>query len=179
VTEVAAFGAWLGAALIILSDGRRGQVLGLALITVSFTVLAWVGGERLATVALLIGGAGAVAQRLRTGRDAWGMMPSGSTPRLVLSIGGGLLALWIANTVMTGPGEQLRFAAIAVLGLMAARVITDTETNGVLTALAALALAVGVAAGMADVGIGASPYIAAALVALAVSVVRVAEPNGA
>jgi hypothetical protein len=179
VIAVAAFGAWLGAALIVLSDGRRGQAIGLALIAVSFTALAWFDGERFAAVALLVGGAGAAALRLRTGRDAWGLMPSGSTPRLILSIGGGLLALWIATTVMTGPGEQLRFAAISVVGLMAARVLTDTETNGVLAALAALALAVGVAAGMADIGIGASPYIAAALVAIAVSVVQVTDTNGA
>jgi hypothetical protein len=179
VIAVAAFGAWLGAALIVLSDGRRGQVLGLALISVSFTALAWFEGERLAAMALLIGGAGAAALRLRTGPDSWGLMPSGSTSRLILSIGGGLLALWIATTVMTGPGEQLRFAAISVVGLMAARVLTDTETNGVLAALAALALAVGVAAGMADIGIGPSPYIAAALLAIAVSVVRVTDTNGA
>jgi hypothetical protein len=176
VIEVAAFGAWLGAAVIVLSDGRRGLALGLALTTVSFTVLAWIGGERLAAAALLIGGAGAFAQRLRTGRDSWGVMPPGSTARLVLSIAGGLLALWIATSVMTGPGEQLRFAAISVLGLMGARVLTGTEPGAVLTALAVLALAVAMAAGMADAAPGPAPYIAAALVALGVSVIRVIEP---
>ena len=92
VSEVAAFFAWAGAALIVLSDGRRGLALGLALIAPGFAVLALVAGESLAAVAILLGGAFAAVQRLRTGPDVWGLMPSGSTSRLLLSIAGGLLA---------------------------------------------------------------------------------------
>ena len=173
MTEVAAFAAWLGAAVIVLSDGRRALALGLALVAISFTVLEFLGGERFGATALLLGGGIAAAQRLRTGRDAWGFMPPGSTPRLVLSIGGGLLVLWIATSEMTGPGAQLRFAALSVLSLMAARVITATEPAAVLTAVAALALSVAMAAGIADTSPGPAPYIAAALLAAGVSLVRV------
>lgn len=179
MSEAAAFAAWLGAALIVLSEGRRGLALGLALVTLAFTILALAGGERLAAVALLLGGGLAAAQRLRTGDDVWGVMPSGSTARLVLSIAGGLLALWIATSVMTGPGAPLRFAAISVLGLMGGRMLTASAPAAVLTALAALALSVAMAAGVASTGPGPSPYIAAALVAAAISLVRIPEANGA
>jgi hypothetical protein len=180
VSEAASFAAWLGAALIVVSDGRRALALGLALITVAFTAVAWVGGERLAAVALLCGGAVAVIRRARTGPDVWGVMPPGSTPRLVLSISGGLLALWIAASVMTGDGAPLRFAALSVVGLMGARLLmTDCDPAAALTALVALALSVAIGSGISDTGLGPSPYIAAALIALGVSFVRVPESSGA
>jgi hypothetical protein len=180
VIQAAAFAAWLGAAVIVLSDGRRGLGLGLALTTVAFAVLAWAGGEHLAAAAILFGGAVAAIKRSRTGPDVWGLMPPGSTPRLVLSIAGGFLTLWVATSVMTGPGAELRFAALSVLGLMAARILTESEHAGaLLTALVALALAVAMASGLADAGRGPAPYIAAALIAVGVSVVHVAEPHAA
>jgi hypothetical protein len=180
VSEAAAFAAWLGASLIVVSDGRRGLAVGLALTTVAFAVLAWmVGGDMLAAGALLLGGAVATVQRLRTGPDGWRVMPAGSTPRLVLSVAAGLLVLWIATSVMTGPGAPLRFAALSVLGLMAARVLTETEPSAVLTALAVLALSVAMAAGIAGTAPGPSPYIAAALIALGISIIRVGVPSGA
>jgi hypothetical protein len=181
VIEVAAFVAWLGATVIVLSDGRRGLALGLALTTIAFAVLAWlVGGSALAAVALLLGGAAAAAQRLRIGREGWGLMPPGSTPRLVLSIAGGFVALWISTSVMTGPGAPLRFAALSVLGLMGARVLTTTgHTDALLTALAAFALSVAMAAGIADTWPGPSPFVVAALIAAGLSILRVAESDGA
>jgi hypothetical protein len=179
VTAAAAFAAWLGAAVIVLSNGRRGLALGLAVTTVAFAVLAWTSGERLAAAALLFGGSAAAVRRLRTGPDVWGVMPAGSTARLVLSIAGGFAALWIATSVMTGPGASLRFAALSVLGLMGARVLTEHEPPAVLTALAALALSVAVAAGVSDAGTGPSLYFAAAVIAIGVSFIRVKEPNGA
>jgi hypothetical protein len=179
VTEAAAFAAWLGAAVIVLSDGRRGLALGLALTTVGFALMAWLGGEHVAAAAVLLGGGVAAAQRLRTGPDVWGLMPAGSTARVVLCIAGGLLALWIATSVMTGPGADLRFAALSVLGLMAARAVGEAEKAAVLTALAALALSVGMAASLADVRPGPTPFIAAALIALGVSFVKVRTSSGA
>lgn len=180
MTLAAAFAAWLGAAVIVLSDGRRGLALGLALITAAFTVLAWVGGEHLGATALFLGGAGAAIQRSRKGPDVWGVMPPGSTPRLVLSIGGGLVALWAATSVMTGPGADLRFASVSVLGLMGALVLIGSEhPGGLLTAMVALALSVAITSGLAAPGPGPAPYIVAAVIALAVSAIRVAEPNGA
>jgi hypothetical protein len=175
VTEAAAFAAWLGAGVIVISNGRRGLALGLAVSTLAFAVLAWAGGERVAASALFLGGAVAAVQRLRTGPDVWGVMPAGSTARLVLSIAGGLAALWIATSVMSGPGSELRFAALSVLGLMGARVLTENEPAAVLTALAALALSVPVASGVSDSGTGPSIYVAAALIAIGVSFIKVRD----
>jgi hypothetical protein len=179
VTAAAAFVAWLGAAAIVLSDGRRGLALGLALTTVGFVLLAWIGGDHLAAAAVLLGGGVAAAQRLRTGPDVWGVMPAGSTARVVLCIAGGLLALWIATSVMTGPGAPLRFAVLSVLGLMAARAVGEAENAALLTSLAALALSVAVAASLADVSPGPAPYVAAALIAGGVSFIKVRVANGA
>jgi hypothetical protein len=179
VSAAAAFAAWLGAALIVLSEGRRGLAAGLALVTVGFAGLALAAGEAEAAVALFAGGGLAAVQRLRTGRDEWGLMPPGSTARLVLAAAIGLLALWISTSLMTGPGAPLRFAALSVLGLMAARVLTPSAPPAVLTALAALALSVAVAAGGADTSPGPAVYVLAAIVAGGISMIRVGEVDGA
>jgi hypothetical protein len=179
VTEAAAFLAWLGAAVIVLADGRRGLALGLALTTAGFAVLAWLGGESLAAAAVLLGGGVAAAQRLRTGPDVWGVMAPGSTARVVLCIAGGLLALWISTSVMTGPGAPLRFAVLSGLGLMAARTVGEAENAALLTAIAALALSVGMVASLAAVNPGPAPFVAAALIAAGASFVKVREPSGA
>ena len=178
MTAVAAFAAWLGAAMIVLSDGRRGLALGLGLTTAAFALLVWVGGQPLAAAALLLGGAFAVARRFQVGREGWAMMPPRSTPRLVLAIAGGLLALWISTSVMTGAGAPLRFAALSVLAMMGARILAEMEPAALLTALAALAMAVAVGAGIADTGPGPSVYIVAAATVLALSLVRVHESDG-
>ncbi len=179
MTEAAAFIAWLGAAALTLSDGRRGLALGLALTTAAFAALVWIGGQPVAAGALLLGGSVAAIRRLRMGPEGWAMMPAGSTPRLVLSIAAGLVALWIATAVMTGPGGPLRFAALAVLGMMGARLLAETNPAAILTALASLAMAVALAAGIADTSPGPAPYLVAAAIAVLVSVVHVAEPDGA
>lgn len=178
VTAVAAFGAWLGAAVIVISDGRRGLALGVAVTAFGFAALELLNGEWLAALALLLGGATAAFLRLRIGRSGWGVMPPGSTPRLVLAIAGGLVALWIATSVMTGPGAPLRFAAISVLGLMAARVTVATGPAAMLTAVAALALSVAMAAGIGDASPSPVLFIGAAVVAAGISALRL-ETNGA
>lgn len=179
MSAAAAFAAWLGASLIVLSEGRRGLAAGLALVTAGFAVIVLVGGGVGAAVALLAGGGIAVVQRLRTGPDEWGVMPPGSTARLVLAAAVGLAALWISTSVMTGPGAPLRFAALSVLGLTVARVLTPSEPPAVLTALAALALSVAAAAGAADTSPGPALFVLAALIAAGVSWIRVGEVDGA
>jgi hypothetical protein len=179
VSAAAAFAAWLGAALIVLSEGRRGLALGLALVTVGFAGLALAFGEVGPAAALFAGGGVAVIQRLRTGRDEWGVMPTGSTARWVLAAAVGLVALWISTSVMTGPGATQRFAALSVLGLTAARVLTPSEPPAVMTALAALALAVAVAAGVGATSPGPALFVLAAIVAAGLALIRVGEVNGA
>ncbi|HEY2599305.1 MAG TPA: hypothetical protein VGJ79_12590 [Candidatus Dormibacteraeota bacterium] len=178
MNAAAAFIAWLGAALFVLSEGRRALALGMALITVGFAVLAQTGGGPLAASAFLVGGGIAAGRRFRSGPDVWGVMPAGSTARVVLAAAIGLLALWISTSVTTGPGASVRFAALSVLGLMAARVLTASEPPAVLGALAALALAVAVAAGVAGTSPGPAVYIFSAIVAGGISLIRVREIDG-
>lgn len=179
MSAAAAFAAWLGAALIVLSEGRRGLALGMALITIGFAVLAQADGGAWAVSAMLFGGGIAAGRRFRSGPDVWGLTPAGSTARLLLAAAIGLLALWISTSLMTGPGAPLRFAALSVVGLMAARVLTPSSPLAVLTALAALALAVAVAAGVAATSPGAALYVLAGIVAAGISLIRVGEADGA
>ena len=179
MSTTAAFAAWIGAALIVLSEGRRGLALGMALVTLGFAGLALAAGQVEGAVTLVAGGGVAVVQRLRSGKDAWGVMPPGSTARVVLAAGVGLLALWISTTVMSGPGASIRFAALSVLGLTAARVLTPSDPPAVMTALAALALSVAVAAGVAGTGPGPAVYVLAAIVAGGISLIQVSEFDGA
>jgi hypothetical protein len=179
VSAAAAFAAWLGAALIVLSEGRRGLALGMALITIGLAVVALDVAGAWAASAMLLGGGIAAGRRFRSGPGVWGLMPAGSTARLVLAAAIGLLALWISTSLMTGPGAPLRFAALSVVGLMAARVLTPSAPLAVLTALTALALAVAVAAGVAATSPGAALYVLAGIVAAGISLIRVGEVDGA
>ena len=179
MSAAAAFAAWLGAALIVLSEGRRGLALGMALLTIGFATLAQAGAGAWAASAMLMGGGIATGRRFRSGPDVWGLMPPGSTARLVLAAGVGLLALWISTSLMTGPGAPLRFTALSVVGLMAARVLTPSAPLVLITALAALALSVAVAAGVAATSPGAALYVLAGIVAAGISFVPVGEVDGA
>jgi hypothetical protein len=57
--------------------------------------------------------------------------------------------------------------------------MTDCEPAAALTALVALALSVAIGSGISDTGLGLSPYIAAALIALGISFIRLPESSGA
>ncbi len=181
IAVAAAFVAWLGAALIVLSDGRRGLALGLTLLTVGLAVLAWPAGMPFAAIAIAAGGLIAAARCRRSGSATWGIMPPGSTARLILCIASGLLALWLAASVTTGTGAPLRFAVMVVLGLMGARILMSREAPVVLTGLAAVALVLGVAPGLALDPPGSIPAIVGGLIAAGVMFVpaRPAEKVGA
>jgi len=172
--------AWLGAALVVLADGRRGLALGLAAAAAGLSVLAIQDGGGAAFAALAAGGAVASLAQLRSGPAGWGVMPPGSTPRLVLCIGAGLVGLWFAGSLTLGPDAPVRFAVLAVMGMMGLRIVTSDETPVVLAALAVLALAAATAAGLASTPPGAAPYVAAALIAAGALLVRRSpvEPTG-
>ena len=165
IAGVAAFATWLGVSLIVVADGRRGLALGLAIASVALAVVVWQPAGPIASAALLVGGAAAAAQRLRSGPPGWNVMPAGSTPRLVMCVATGLVALWIAASVMTGGGAPLRFAVLTGIGLAGARVLGTDDVAAVTTALAALVLALAAAASMNDAGLTLWPYVAAGVVA--------------
>jgi hypothetical protein len=171
----AAFVAWLGAALIVLADGRRGLALGLAFVTVSLAILTWPAGMAAGSVAIGVGGLVAAVQCWRSGPAEWGVMPAGSTPRLILCIASGLLGFWLAASVTTGPDASRRFAVLVVTGLMGARVLMSRDVPVVLAGTSALALALATAAGLATESPGPIPAIVGGLIAAAVMFVPAAR----
>jgi hypothetical protein len=172
----AAFLAWLGAALVVLADGRRGLALGLALLTAGLAVLAWPAAMTFGAVAIAAGGLIAAAECWRSGAATWEIMPPGSTARLILCIASGLLALWVASAVTIGTGAPLRFAVLVVLGLMGARILMSREAPVVLTGIASLALVLGVAPGLAPGSSGSVPALVGALIAAGVMFVPRTRP---
>ena len=171
----AAFVAWLGAALIVLADGRRGLALGLAFVTVSLAILTWPAGMAVGSVAIGVGGLIAAVQCWRSGPAEWGIMPAGSTPRLILCVASGMLGFWLAASVTTGPDASRRFAVLVVTGLMGARVLISRDVPVVLTGIAALALAVATASGLAEESRGPIPAIVGGLIAAGVMFVPAAR----
>jgi len=167
IEAAAAFLAWLGAGLVVLADGRRGLALGLALLTTGFAVLAWAGGQPAGAVAVAGGGLIGSVRCWRSG-SAWGLMPAGSTPRLVLCVAAALVGLWVAASVTTGAAAPLRFAVLVVLGLMGSRVLASRETAIVLTSIAAFSLALAAAPGLASTSPGPAPDLIGGLIAVGV-----------
>jgi hypothetical protein len=179
MSAAGALAAWAGASVIVLASGRRGLAAGVGLVALGFSVLAWTDSLWLEGAVLLAGGAVSVFELVRAGPQEWGLMPPGSTPRLILAVVGGILALWVAASVTTGPGAPLRFASLAVLGLMAGRLLQSQSAAAALTAAAGLALALAGASGLAPNGAGLAPYLVAALIAAGVFLLPVSEPRGA
>jgi len=161
--------AWVGVSLVVLADGRRGLALGMALGALGLAGVSLSAAGPIGAIALAAGGAVAAARRFTAGPAGWAIMPAGSTPRLVLCVAGGLLALWVGVAVMTGSGGALRFALIAVVGLAGARVLAGENASVVQTALALLAIAIAAGAGLAPHTVIAWTYLAAGLVAAAVT----------
>ncbi|MGA7910840.1 MAG: hypothetical protein WCC30_04750 [Candidatus Dormiibacterota bacterium] len=179
IAAIAAFTGWLGVSMIVLADGRRGLAAGLAVSTAGLAAIAWRDGESVAALIVLVGGAAAAFLRNRAGPRGWVVMPPGSTPRLILCVAGGLVALWFAASVTLGPDGATRFAALSVIGLSGARIVASREASSVVTAVATLALATAVAT---DLGAGSPsllPYVAAAVIATGVLLlpVRVASAS--
>ncbi|MHB8613745.1 MAG: hypothetical protein ACYDAL_15185 [Candidatus Dormibacteraceae bacterium] len=173
----AAFVVWLGASTIVLADGRRGHATGLALIAVGLAVLAWPAGMAFGAVAIAAGGLVGAVRYWGSGTSTWGIMPAGSTPRLVMCIAAGLLALWLALSVTTGPDASLRFAVLVVLGLMGGRILMTKEAASVVPAIAAFALALGAAPGLAAGSSGPVPAIVAGLAAAGVVFVPASQSS--
>jgi hypothetical protein len=163
------FLAWLGASFVVLSDGRRGLALGTFLAAAGIALVSFSTAGALGSTALALGGVVAGAGRLRSGRPGWAIMPAGSTPRLVLCVAGGLLALWVGLSVMTGDDGGLRFAVMSVIGLAGARALGSDDNAALLASAALVALAVAAAVGVAVESSNVAPYAFAAAIAVATS----------
>jgi hypothetical protein len=173
----AAFLAWLGASIIVLSDGRRGLAVGLAAASAGLAIVAWQSSGPYAAVAVLVGGGAAALWQDRSGSGEWNFMPAGSTPRTLLCVVAALLALWVAASVITAPGASQRFAVLVVLALAGARVLSSDNIWGVRAAAAILALAVADAAALG--GSSLWTFAAATVVAVGVSLIPMPKTNAA
>jgi hypothetical protein len=179
IEGVAAFVAWLGASLIVLADSRRGLALGVALATAGLSVVVGQGSGPVPALLLAAGGALSAGGRSVAGPAGWGLMPPGSTPRIILSVGAALLALWIGLGIASGPGAALRFSVLTVVGMAAARVLSTESAEVQLAAAAVVALAVAAAAGLDPSAPAAWPCAVAAVIAAGSGWVRLGAARAA
>lgn len=179
ISPAAGIVVWLGASLVVVSDGRRGLAAGIALAAAGLATFAFLTSGPLAAAALALGGAIAALRRYLTGQPGWAILPPGSTPRLVLCLATALIAFWIAAGISSGAYASLRFGVIVSAVLSAARVLFTSEQTVILSAVAVLALSVSSAAAIGSSSPGVWPYVVGAVVAAAVGWVPVRSTSAA
>src|SRR5207237_2805107 len=111
-------------------------------------------------VALVAGGFGAGALRLRAGAPGWAVMPPGSTPRIILSLVALAAGALVGVYLISGPGAPGRVAAVAVGGLSVARLVSANGRVAGLGAACALSLALGATGGLTAGAVGAAVAVA-------------------
>ncbi len=150
----------------MLADGRRGLVVGSGLVSAGIIALVLQAGGTVDAGILAAGAVIATFVGWRRG-GGWGLMPAGTTPRLVLCVAGGLLALWVAASITSGPDPALRFAVVAVIALVGMRALSSEDPPVIATSVVVVAVTAVAGAGLAGSSQGPWPYVAAALVAAA------------
>jgi hypothetical protein len=156
--------AWLGAAIVVVSEGRRGFALGLALAGIGLAGVSLAAGHSPSAAALAAGGVLAAGLRLRDGDPGWGVMPPGSTPRVILSIVVLALAAFVSVSLVGGRMPWLELAALACAGLGGGRLFGAPRRAPALAAAALMALGIGATSDFAAAATGAA--VAAALGAI-------------
>lgn len=154
--------AWLGGAILLLSDARRGLALGLLVAGAGLGAGQWAVNQHEAAVASAVAGALAAALRLRDGEPGWRLVPAGSTPRVVLSLVTLVVLLLVFSSLRANTPLLIASVAVAVLGI--ARLLTAETRAVALSGAAALAL------GLAGTG-GLVAAITAAVVAVGLTLV--------
>lgn len=177
MSDAAAFAAWLGGAILVLADGRRGLALGLAVMAAGLGGVAFAAGQPFTGAALLAGGLVGAALRWRTGPDGWGLMEPGSTPRIILTVVIGLAALYFAASLSSGEGAAVRFAPMACIALAGARLLQGAERGAALTVASGLVLALG-AGSVLGSSASLPAAVVAAVIAAGASALPAAEPHG-
>jgi hypothetical protein len=168
LTDAAAVAAWIGASILVLSEGRRALAAGLAVFGAGLSI-ALAPAAPISAAVLAVGAVAAAALRLREGRPGWTVLPAGSTPRLILSLMVGLVGGFAATSLVSGPGPGPARAAAALGGVMAAaRLLSTMHRDAVLSSASALCLVMGGIAVLigADTALTVAGFAALAAVAL-------------
>ncbi len=118
--------AWTGGGLLVLSEGRRGLAMGLALAGLGLA-LTIVAQPTDAAVVALMALVAALIQLRRSGRPGWALLPTGSTPRILLVIVAGVVGVFAAVSLVPGPEPAQARAAIVVAGALAAARVLSTQ----------------------------------------------------
>lgn len=175
----AAFVAWLGISLVVVSDGRWGLALGMAVAAAGLAALALPNAGAAGAIALAAGGLGSAVRRATSGPPGWGVMPPGSTARVVLCLAGALLALWTSLSLTFGAGAALRFGVFSVIGLAAAKVLSSDDGPAAMSAVALMPLAAAAAVGLGGQADGWVLYAVAGAIAAASPWVPFRTPRAA
>ena len=162
--------AWLGAALLLLSDDRRGLALGLAVVGVGLALATAAAGEdRLAAAALAVGGVGSGAPHLGRGAHGWGLMRPGATPRVIGSVVALILTVLVAGAGVHDLAGVAHLGGLVVAAMATGRLLTVSGRWGALGAGSALALGLG--------ALDSGPtLVLAAMVAVVLSLIDLAGP---
>jgi hypothetical protein len=175
---VGALAAWVGGAMLVLSEGRRAIATGI--LAAALGLAGTVATHDLAAAGLLLAG-GLVAAGLRfTDQSApagWSILPPGSSPRIILTVVAGVAALWVGVVYLTGFADRRLLVAVLVVIILAGARLLESESRPVLLAAAsALALALGAAALLIP-GAAAASAALAAVAAAGISLLRGAEAD--
>lgn len=138
--------AWFGVTLMTLSEARRGLALGLVLSGLGAGLAAQTLQGPVTSLALVAAGVLAGLLRLRDGAPGWGLLPAGSTPRIVVSLASLAASILVGATALSGAGAAARVAALAVGSIAGVRLLTASGRAPALAAASAMALAFGVLA---------------------------------
>jgi hypothetical protein len=150
--------AWLGSSMSITSKAQRGLAVGMVVSGAGLALAAALSGLPAVGGMLLLGAILGGVLRLRDGTPGWGLIPTGSTPWIVLCIT--VLAAALAlNTSLHGISPALT-AALEVGVLAAASLLAARDRASSLAAAALLTLA-----------LAATSEVRIAIVAAAVAIV--------
>ncbi len=125
VSSAGAVLAWLGGALIVLSEGRRGLAGGLAVAGVGLALS--IAAAPMDAAVLAIMSLIAAGLHLRQGTPGWALLPPGSTPRIILVIVAGVVGVFAAASLLPAPEPAQARAAIVVAGTLAAARVLSTQ----------------------------------------------------
>jgi hypothetical protein len=118
-----------------------------------------------AALVLTAGGLCSAGLRLRDGSGGWGLLPPGTTSRIVLFVLAIAASLYLAAAVLPGPATEARAAALGTGVVAGLRLLGTPNRMVALTAAAALALAAGSLGSTQSAG-ALLPAVSGGLVAL-------------